>query len=68
MKNGVLPKDITARSKDRSFIKCSADQMKEVIEKVVSNLAQKGYSAKDIQVLAPMYKGKAGINELNKMS
>ncbi|MBW3700680.1 ATP-dependent RecD-like DNA helicase [Bacillus altitudinis] len=67
MKNGVLPKDITARSKDRSFIQCSSDQMKEVIEKVVSNAAQKGYSAKDIQVLAPMYKGKAGINELNKM-
>ena len=43
MKNGVLPKDITARSKDRSFIRCSADQMKEVIEKVVSNAAQKDF-------------------------
>lgn len=28
---------------------------------------KKGYTAKDIQVLAPMYRGKAGINELNVM-
>ena len=36
-----------------------------LFEKVVLNAVQKGYSPKDIQVLAPMYKGPAGIDRLN---
>ena len=36
-----------------------------MIEKVALNAKNKGYSAKDIQVLAPMYRGPAGIDRLN---
>ncbi|CAF1861836.1 ATP-dependent RecD-like DNA helicase [Bacillus subtilis] len=67
MKNGLLPNNLTAPTKDRSFIRCGGSQIKEVVEKVVANALKKGYTAKDIQVLAPMYRGKAGINELNVM-
>ncbi|MGX9975512.1 SF1B family DNA helicase RecD2 [Bacillus subtilis] len=67
MKQGKLPENLAAPTKDRSFIRCRQQQIKEVVEKVVKNALQKGYSARDIQVLAPMYRGAAGINELNAL-
>ena len=38
-----------------------------MIEQIVVKAIKKGYHKKDIQVLAPMYKGEAGIHEINKM-
>lgn len=38
-----------------------------IIEQVVVAALKKGYSKKDIQVLAPMYKGDSGINAINRM-
>lgn len=67
MKNGQLPADITAKTADRSFIKAGAEQIPEVVEKVVKSALAKGHHIKDIQVLAPMYKGPAGIDALNKL-
>lgn len=67
IKNGVLPNDILKPQKDRSFIRCSTGQIGEVVEKVAQNAKKKGYSSKDIQVLAPMYKGPAGIDKLNEI-
>ncbi len=67
MKKGKLPPDVTKQQKDRSFFSCSTSQIAEVVEKVVTNAKTKGYSARDIQVLAPMYKGPAGIDKLNKL-
>ncbi|MEH7748804.1 AAA family ATPase, partial [Neobacillus drentensis] len=65
IKKGYLPADITIKQADRSFIKCSTTQVAQVVEKVAFNAKNKGYSAKDIQVLAPMYRGPAGIDRLN---
>jgi exodeoxyribonuclease V alpha subunit len=65
MKKGRLPNNITEQQRDRSFIACNTHQMADVIEKVVKNAKKKGYTAKDVQVLAPMYKGPAGIDRLN---
>lgn len=65
IKKGLLPADISIQQPDRSFIKCSSTQIAQVIEKVALNAKNKGYSAKDIQVLAPMYRGPAGIDRLN---
>lgn len=67
IKKGNLPQNITKPTSDRSFIQCSQSQMKEVIEKVIKSAINKGYSARDIQILAPMYKGPAGIDQLNKL-
>jgi exodeoxyribonuclease V alpha subunit len=67
IKNGSLPADIAAPKADRSFIKCNASQVLEVVRQIAANAKSKGYSAKDIQVLAPMYRGPAGIDNLNKM-
>lgn len=67
IKDGKLPSDFTAPQGDRSFIPCRSSQLLTVIEQVVTRAMKKGYTKKDIQVLAPMYKGEAGINEINKM-
>jgi len=61
------PIDITQRFHDRSFIPCSADQIPDVVNKVVTSAVKKGYDMSDIQVLAPMYRGSAGIKRLNKV-
>ncbi|MCO4340963.1 ATP-dependent RecD-like DNA helicase [Staphylococcus agnetis] len=66
MKAG-LNVDITERFHDRSFIPCHIDQIPEVVRKVVTNAVNKGYDMSDIQVLAPMYRGNAGIHKLNKV-
>lgn len=65
IKQGRLPADVTMKQTDRSFIKCSTAQVAQVVEKVALNAKSKGYTAKDIQVLAPMYRGPAGIDRLN---
>lgn len=65
IKKGSLPSNITVQQGDRSFIKCGSGQIAQVVEKVALNAKNKGYLAKDIQVLAPMYRGPAGIDRLN---
>ena len=65
IKKGYLPPNVTAKQADRSFIRCSTAQVAQVVEKVALNAKNKGYTAKDIQVLAPMYRGPAGIDRLN---
>ncbi|MFT4412745.1 ATP-dependent RecD-like DNA helicase [Fredinandcohnia humi] len=67
IKKGQLPHDLAAPKGDRSFIKCSQNQVLDVVKKVSENAKKKGYSVKDIQVLAPMYRGNAGIDSLNVM-
>lgn len=65
IKNGQLPPDIRKPQGDRSFFSCSTNQVADVIRQVVTNARQKGFPARDIQVLAPMYRGSAGIDSLN---
>jgi len=67
IKNGRMPPNLMKQYNDRSFIKCTTQQIPEVVEKVVLSAKRKGYSAKDIQILAPMYRGPAGIDRLNSM-
>lgn len=67
MKKGRMPSDVTKQQKDRSFLPCRIQQIPDVVEQVVKSAMKKGFTAKDIQVLAPMYKGPAGIDRLNKI-
>ncbi|MGG3694016.1 SF1B family DNA helicase RecD2 [Heyndrickxia ginsengihumi] len=67
VKNGIVPKTIVQQQSDRSFIRCSTQQIPEAVEKVVQSAKRKGYTARDIQVLAPMYRGAAGIDRLNML-
>ncbi|WP_203641894.1 SF1B family DNA helicase RecD2 [Levilactobacillus andaensis] len=65
IKKGQLPADFTKNQPDRSFIACHAGQVPAVIDQIVAKAHAKGFSAADIQVLAPMYRGTAGIDRLN---
>lgn len=67
MKNGQVPQTLLEKTKDRSFIKASTEQIPKVVEQVLKSALTKGFSIRDIQVLAPMYRGPAGIDALNKM-
>ena len=66
IKKGNIPSSVDNKTSDRSFIKASADQIASVVTQVVKSAVAKGQSIRDIQVLAPMYKGPAGIDMLNK--
>ncbi len=65
IKNGNLPENIGKQQGDRSFLQCSSAQVVEVVKQVCENAKTKGFTARDVQVLAPMYRGPAGINILN---
>lgn len=67
IKKGHIPPDLTKPQKDRVFIQCQTDQVQEVVKQVVQGAIRKGYTAMDVQVLAPMYRGPAGIDVLNKV-
>ncbi|WP_088044365.1 ATP-dependent RecD-like DNA helicase [Bacillus sp. EAC] len=66
IKDGTISEDIFQQRKDRSFIGCSSQQVVEVVKKVCENANKKGFPVRDIQVLAPMYRGPAGIDALNE--
>ena len=67
IKNNQLPPDMMEKKPDRLFVPCRADQLTQVLQKVVENAIKKGYTANDVQVLVPMYKGPCGIDALNEL-
>lgn len=64
---GELPVDFSQQQNDRSFIRCTAKQVPQVIAQVIEVALRKGNSKDDIQVLVPMYRGPAGIDSLNDL-
>ncbi|UTR09284.1 ATP-dependent RecD-like DNA helicase [Evansella sp. LMS18] len=67
IKDGSLPETIDGASKDLRFFPCGQPQVPEVIRQICDRARNKGYTARDIQVLAPMYRGVAGVENLNEM-
>ena len=67
IKDGFLPNNFAQKQLDRSFLPCTPERLVSIIEQVVVAALKKGYTKKDIQVLAPMYKGDSGINAINQM-
>lgn len=66
MKQGQFPDDLYEQKKDRRFFKCTSSQVVDLVCQVCESAIRKGHTPKDIQVLAPMYRGEAGIDALNK--
>ena len=67
IREGHLPADFTKNQRDRSFFASNAFGIEKIIAQITAKAQKKGFSPTDIQVLAPMYRGAAGINALNKM-
>lgn len=66
VKDGIVPPDLMQKTNDRSFIPCHADQVSSVVEQVVTAALAKQNKSDDVQILAPMYRGAAGITNLNQ--
>lgn len=64
--NGQLPDDFTAKQADRSFISCGPGQIQAAVRQVVT-AAKAKFDAMQVQVLAPMYRGVAGVDALNPL-
>ncbi|MGK0723182.1 SF1B family DNA helicase RecD2 [Aerococcus urinaeequi] len=66
IKQGIVPKDLMMNQRDRSFFKVQANQIADLVAIVAKRAVDKGYQKRDVQVLAPLYKGQAGINHINE--
>ncbi|GAA4705568.1 ATP-dependent RecD-like DNA helicase [Brevibacillus fulvus] len=65
IRRGEVPQNLHANLPDRRFFTSSPQDVAEVVKQICLGAVKKGYTAKDIQVLAPVYKGVAGVNQLN---
>lgn len=64
---GILPEDLMIKYSDRTFIPTDNSHLINLIVEYIKLAIAKGKDIKkDIQVLAPMYRCAAGINELNE--
>lgn len=67
IRQGRLPTDFTAKKADRSYFEAQSTHIPQMIQKIVSSALKSGIDAQQIQILAPMYRGQAGITHLNKL-
>ncbi|MCT3133345.1 SF1B family DNA helicase RecD2 [Lactococcus lactis] len=65
IKDGQLPSDFTAKKPDRSYFEVSANFVPQMVEQIASAWKKRGNNPFELQILAPMYKGMAGINAMN---
>ena len=67
IQQGVLPADFTEKKADRSYFEAHSEYIPDMIKKIVAAAIRSGIPAQDVQVLAPMYRGPAGIDHINKL-
>ena len=65
IKEKNLNSEFTRQTDDYNFIHASGLQIKELVRKICEMSKEKGLTEEDMQVLAPMYKGENGIDNLN---
>ena len=67
IRQGILPADFTQKKADRSYFEIASSHIPATIEKIIDAAIRSGIPARDIQVLAPMYRGAAGIDAINQL-
>lgn len=65
IKNKDLSEDFITQKDDYNFLSVDSKYIKEMIKKICLMSKEKGLNEEDIQILAPMYKGENGIDNLN---
>lgn len=66
IRQGITPEDLMKPQHDRRFFACNRDQAVQIVLQTYQNAIKKGYTLFDIQVLAPMYRGPAGVDRINQ--
>ena len=68
--NEIKDKDISesflTKKDDYNFITCDNDKVVPIVAHIIELALKKGYTDREVQVLAPMYKSVNGIDILNK--
>ena len=67
IRQGILPPDFTQKKADRSYFEISNNQIPASIEKILDAALRSGIPAREVQVLAPMYRGTSGIDAINQL-
>ena len=65
IKNKDLAEDVVSQKDDYNFLNVDGKYIKDMIKKICVMSKAKGLNEEDIQILAPMYKGENGIDNLN---
>ena len=63
--HGRLPNDLMEKKPDRLFVPAKNEDILRLLIQVAKGAIGKGYTAKDVQVLIPMYRGMLGIDAVN---
>lgn len=67
IKNNDLSLNFTDKKDDYLFLECNKEYIAKGIENISKQLLEKGYDSKRAIILAPMYAGINGIDNLNKV-
>ena len=67
IKNKDLQEEFLNKHDDYNFIISPNNEIYNTIKLIVEKGIEKGYTEDNLQILAPMYKGEVGIDNLNKM-
>ena len=67
IKNETLEEGFLIDRDDYKFLKCSSDAIVPSLVNIVKKVIDKGYDYKRVQLMAPMYAGVNGIDNINKV-
>ncbi|MBR1376713.1 MAG: ATP-dependent RecD-like DNA helicase [Bacilli bacterium] len=63
--NNISENFLEPRS-DYIFLECNSFMIKESLKNIINRMIEKDINMKNVQIMAPMYKGENGIDSLNK--
>lgn len=66
IKHHTFEKSLLKNDKDFSFIPCREKDLVHAVTQIFQKAIDKGMDARDIQVLAPIYRSQSGITQMNK--
>ena len=67
IKNETLEEDFLIDRDDYKFLECSSDAIIPSLVNISKKVIEKGYDYKRVQLMAPMYAGVNGIDNINKV-
>lgn len=65
IKDEKISDDFTLKKDDYNFIECPSKEIKSILCQIVGKIKSKKIDISKLQILAPMYKGENGIDNLN---
>lgn len=66
IKDDRVSEEFLETKSDYTFLECNSYSIPENLKRVCKKITEKGYDYKRVQVMAPMYAGVNGIDNLNK--